>query len=140
MVATRATVDRCGPGHVAPPLSPTGTEEGQGRGGGFRVELCGEDPEASPPQAAGTVYYPMDVDDVPAASGSRPDRLLDVSGPQERVQRRTMEQIVDCVREVPLLDAPVPQMAEQLVDEPVPSFDDFSLDFSGGDHRQARAG
>ena len=29
-------------------LSPTETEEGQGRGGGFRVELCGEDPEASP--------------------------------------------------------------------------------------------
>ena len=50
-----------------------------------------------PPQAAGTVYYPMDVDDVPAARGSRPDRLLDVSGPQERVQRRTMEQFVDHV-------------------------------------------
>ena len=48
VVATRAAVDRCGPGHVAPPLSPTGTEEGQGRGGGFRVELYGEDPEASP--------------------------------------------------------------------------------------------
>ena len=46
VVATRAAVDRCGPGHVAP--SPTGTEEGQGRGGGFRVERCGEDPEASP--------------------------------------------------------------------------------------------
>ena len=69
-----------------------------------------------PPQAAGTVYYPMDVDDVPAASGSMPDRLLDVSGPQERVQRRTMEQIVDYVRVVPLLDAPVPLMVEQLVD------------------------
>ena len=62
------------------------------------------------------MYYPMDVDDVPAASGSRPDRLLDVSGPQERVQRRTMEQIVDYVPVVPLLDAPVPQRVEQLVD------------------------
>ena len=41
------------------------------------------------------MYYPMDVDDVPAARGSRPDRLSDVSGPQERVQRRTVEQIVD---------------------------------------------
>ena len=69
-----------------------------------------------PPQAAGTVYYPMDVDDVPAARGSRPDRLLDVSGPQERVQRRTMEQIVDCVPVVPLLDVPVPQMVDQLVE------------------------
>ena len=113
--------------------------------------------------------YPMDVDDVPAARSSWPDRLLDVSGPQERMQRRTMEQIVDCVPVVPLLDVPVPQMvdqlvvvlrpldtvvpeqvieapkitlhdaipqravlpvpqmAEQLVDEPVPSFDDFEL-------------
>ena len=61
------------------------------------------------------MYYPMDVDDVPAAGSSRPDRLLDVSGPQERVQRRTVEQIVDCVSEVPLLDAPVPQTVDQLV-------------------------
>ena len=49
MVATRTAVDRCGPGHVTTPLSPTGTEQGQGRGGGFRVELCSEDPEASRP-------------------------------------------------------------------------------------------
>ena len=52
---------------------------------------------------------------MPAAS-SRPDRLLDVSGPQERVQRRIMEQIVDCVPVVPLLDAPVPQVVDQLVE------------------------
>ena len=66
-----------------------------------------------PPQAAGTVYYPMDVDDLPAAGGSRPDRLLDVSGPQERVLRRTVEQIVEPVRGVPVLDAPVSQMVDQ---------------------------
>ena len=36
----------------------------------------------------------MDVDEVPAIGGSRPDRLPDVSGPQERVQRRTVQQIV----------------------------------------------
>ena len=124
------------------------------------------------------MYYPMDVDDVPAARGSRPDRLLDVSGPQERVQRRTVEQIVDPVPEVPLLDAPVPQtvdqlvevlrpldtvvpeqvievpkitfhdaipqravlpvpqMAEQLVDEPVPSFDDFELVEAGEEEEE----
>ena len=63
---------------------------------------------------------------VPAARGSRPDRLLDVSGPQERVQRRTIEQIVDYVPVVPLLDAPVPQLVDKLedvlkiVDLPVP--------------------
>ena len=71
------------------------------------------------------MYFPMDVDDVPAARGSRPDRLLDVSGPQERVQRCTMEQIVDYVPVVPLL-APVPQLMDKLedvlkiVDLPVP--------------------
>ena len=69
-----------------------------------------------PPQGAGTVYYPMDVDDVPAARGSRPDRLLDVSGPQERVQRRTVEQIDDAVPVVPLLRTFVPQMVDQLVE------------------------
>ena len=62
------------------------------------------------------MYYPMDVDDVPAARGSRPDRLLDVSGPQERVQRRTMEQNVGCVPVVPLLDVPVPQVVDQLME------------------------
>ena len=34
-------------------------------------------------QAAGTVYFAMDVDEVPAAGGSRPDRLTPVSGPLE---------------------------------------------------------
>ena len=94
------------------------------------------------------------------------------------MQRRTVEQIVDCVPEVPLLDAPVPQMvdqlvevlrpldtvvpeqvieapkitfhdaipqravlpepqmAEQLVDEPVPSFDDFELVEAGEEEEE----
>ena len=47
--------------------------------------------------------------------GSRPDRLAGVR-PQERVQRHTMEHIVDSALVVPTLDAPVPLMAEQLVD------------------------
>ena len=58
----------------------------------------------------------MDVDEVPAAGGSRPDRLEHVSGPQERVQRHFVEQLVEPVRGVPVLDAPVPQMVDQLVD------------------------
>ena len=69
-----------------------------------------------PPQAAGTVYFAMDVDDMLAASGSRPDRLIPVSGPQERVPRHTVEQFVDCVPVVPLLDAPVLQMVQQLME------------------------
>ena len=59
------------------------------------------------------MYHPMDVDDVPAASGSRPDRLSAVSGPHELVQRHTVEQIGDAVS--PTLDVLVPLREEQLV-------------------------
>ena len=54
-----------------------------------------------------------DVGEAPAAG--RPAPLLEVL-PQERVQRRTAEQIVDPVPVVPMLHAFVPQMVEQLVD------------------------
>ena len=47
--------------------------------------------------------------------GTRPDRLFEVR-PQERVQRRTVEQIVDDTLIVPTLDVPVPQMESQLVE------------------------
>ena len=66
-----------------------------------------------PPQAAGTVYFVMDVDDVPAALGTRPDRLSKVR-PRERAQRRTVQQIVDPVP-LPTLDDPAPQMVGQLL-------------------------
>ena len=48
--------------------------------------------------------------------GARPDRIATLSGPHARVQRRTVQQIVDAVSLVPLLDDPVPQMVEQLPD------------------------
>ena len=48
--------------------------------------------------------------------GLRPDRLFAVSGPRDWVQRRTVQQTVDAVPLVPLLDDPVPQTVEQLVD------------------------
>ena len=60
------------------------------------------------PQGAGTQYFAMDVDEVAAVGGSRPDSVLDVSGPQERVQRRTVQSI-DINVPLPMLDAPVPQ-------------------------------
>ena len=47
VVTTRAAVDCCGPGHVYPPLGPTGTEDGQG-GREVRVEPHGEVPEEPP--------------------------------------------------------------------------------------------
>ena len=59
----------------------------------------------------------MDVDDVPAAGGSRPDRLPDVSGPQERVQRRTVLQIVDDPS-LPMFDDPEPLMVGQVIEVP----------------------
>ena len=48
--------------------------------------------------------------------GSRPDRIATLSGPQERVLRRTVLQIVDAVPSLPTLDDPAPQMVEQLPD------------------------
>ena len=47
--------------------------------------------------------FAMDVDDVPAA-GSRPEWILPVSGPWERVQRHTVEQIDDSAPVVPSLE------------------------------------
>ena len=70
-----------------------------------------------PPQAAGARYFAVDagedVGEAPAAG--RPAPLLEVR-PQERVQRRTAEQIVDPVPVVPMLFMVEPQMVEQLVD------------------------
>ena len=54
-----------------------------------------------------------DVGEAPAAG--RPAPLLEVL-PQERVQRRTVEQMVDPVPVVPLLHDVEPQMVEQFVD------------------------
>ena len=54
-------------------------------------------------------------EDSDVVGGGRPPSLVDVR-PQERVQQRTVEQIVDPVPLVPLLHDVVPQMVEQLVD------------------------
>ena len=106
--------------------------------------------------------------------GRRPASLAEPPGPQERIERRTVEQpaelapmvqildvlvqemvgqlvevfrLIDTVVPQQVIDVPkitlhdvipqravllVPQMAEQLVDEPVPSFDDFELVEVGG--------
>ena len=82
-----------------------------------RVALHGQVPEHPTPQAAGAQFFAMDTgEDVgEARAAGRPAPLLEVL-PQERVQQRTVEQIVDPVPVVPLLQAFVPQMVEQLVD------------------------
>ena len=101
VVATRAAVDRCGPGHVVTPLRPTGTEEGQGGGVGERDILHGEDLEDP--------HCPAEA--LPALRGSVSDPAL-----QERVQRHTAEHRVDVLPYVQILDAPVPQGGDQLVE------------------------
>ena len=88
----RAAVDRCGPGHVATPLSPTGTEEGQGRSGGYR----GAPGESSSP-----------------AGALQPGRA---AGPQERVPQRTVESMLEMFVPVPSLDVLVAQMVGELVE------------------------
>ena len=96
--------------------APRGPRTARTRGGA-RDELHVCAPEDAPPQAAGARYFAMDagedVGEAPAAG--RPAPLLEVL-PQERVQRRTAEQIVDRVPVVPMLHVFVPQKVEQLVD------------------------
>ena len=66
---------------------------------------------------AGTEYYVLsDEEDVVPARGSRPPCLGEPRGPQERDQQRTMEQIAVYAPMVQILDVPVAQMGEQLVD------------------------
>ena len=94
-----------------------GDRRWQGPGGGARDVLYGRVPEDALPKAAGARYFAMDVgEDVgEAPAAERPAPLLEVL-PQEQAQRRTVEQIVDPVLEVPMLQMVAPQMVEQLVD------------------------
>ena len=108
MLATRAAVDRCRPGHVCAPQRKA-PEDGQGREE-VRVEVHGQFPGEPPLHTAGTLYFAMDVDGVPVAGGSRSDRLAPVSGPQEWVQRHIVEQLVDSALWLRVLGAPVPLM------------------------------
>ena len=66
------------------------------------------------------VFFELRDDDT---AGVRPDRLYEV-WPPEKVQRHTVDQIVDAVHWFPTLDVPVPPM----VDEPVVTLQ--SLDFA----------
>ena len=90
MVATRVAVDRCGPGHVHSPLSPT-TEEGLGRRGGERVALHCWVRKTPPPQPELFSLYEEEL------GGRRPASLAEPPGPQERVQSHTMEQFGELV-------------------------------------------
>ena len=69
-----------------------------------------------PPQVAGTEYFELSDEDVVPARGSRPPCLGEPRGPQERDLPRTVEQIAVYAPMVQILDAPVPQLVEQLPD------------------------
>ena len=69
-----------------------------------------------PLQVAGTEYYELSDEDVVPARGSRPPCLGEPRGPQERDLQRTVEQIAVYAPTVQILDAPVPQLVEQLPD------------------------
>ena len=80
-----------------------------------------------PPQAASTVHCTFGDDEEVLAARVRPAPLSEVAGPQERVQRHTVEQIVDFVPVVQILNAPVPQtgasitgVLEQVIVPPLP--------------------
>ena len=79
---------------------------------GARVELYGDDPGPPTPQPELFSLYEEEP------GGSRLDRIATLSAPQELDLRRTVQQIVDAVPLVPLLDDPVPQLVEQLVEVP----------------------
>ena len=69
-----------------------------------------------PSQVAGTEYYELSDEEVVPARGSRPPCLGEPRGPQERDQPRTVEQFAVYAPMVQILDAPVPQLVEQLPD------------------------
>ena len=96
--------------HHSAPRRPT-----MARAGGWeRAVLHGQVLEHPTSQAAGTEYFSLDIEDVPAA-GSRPERLAGVR-PQERVQQHFVDQFVDTAPALPILDVPLPLMGEQLSD------------------------
>ena len=66
-------------------------------------------------------------DEEDAERGLRPACLAEPRGPQERVQLRTVEHIADVVPMVQILDAPVPQVGDQGVDQLVVAFRHLDL-------------
>ena len=78
-----------------------------------RAEATNDAPRSQTMSVAGdTEFFSLYEEEL---GGTRPDRLYEVR-PQERVQRRTVEQNVDNSLCLPTLDVPVPQMENQLVE------------------------
>ena len=126
VASARASERRNGPGRDVAPHRPTGTEDGQGRGGGSRDALHGDGPgRILLPRWQAPSFNELSDDVVVPARGSRPPCLGEPRGPQERDLPRTVEQVAAYAPMVQILDAPVTQMVEQLPD--VMRFFDFLL-------------
>ena len=103
VAVARAAVDRPGPGHIYAPQRKA-SEDGQGRGArGVRRQ------EPPPPQPELFQLF----EEEPGGGGPAP--LSEVAGWQERIQRHTVEHADAICPFVQILDAPVPQMVDQLV-------------------------
>ena len=100
VVATRAAERRNGP--VRSPAQKTGTAEA--------AQNAPRRPTTS--VARGPELFQL-YEEEPGGRGPAP--LPEVAGPQERVQRRTMEQLADLAPLVQILDDPVPPIVGQLV-------------------------
>ena len=65
--------------------------------------------------AGDTAFFSL-FDEEDAVWGTRPTGLVEPRGPQEQVQRHAVEQLAELAPMVQILDAPVPQIVDQLVD------------------------
>ena len=79
-------------------------------------QCCAPRRQHTPPphQAANTVYFTMDDDEEVLAARCRPLALVEPR-PQDRSQRRTIEQIVQFAPVVQMLDLRVPQIGERWI-------------------------
>ena len=82
------------------------------RAGEEESELHHTDKDRKTPPPQPVLFSQFDEEE---PVGRRPASLAEPLGPQERVQRHTMEQLADVAPMVPSLAAPEPQMVDQLV-------------------------
>ena len=101
--------DRVHTEYGAPHNQTTATRARRGRES-YETKIHGEDPEDSPSQAFFQLY-----DEEDAERGVRPGSVMDPV-PQGRVQRHTVEHRIDACPFVQILDAPVPQVGDHVLE------------------------
>ena len=136
MAEARAADRAHGPCQDLPPLLSTVSGEVQGGSGGKAraarrltgtergKDHGGHAPHVEDQSGGGYAVLPSARRE-DAVWGTRPASLAEPQGPQERVQRHTVEQLAEVASIVQILDDPVPQTVVQLdvlkiIDTPVP--------------------